>query len=213
MKNDLVNMQRLCAAADCVGPPSPFQAITEPANNIITCSYKKAKAACSKEIKSKKTSDVPCFSKTAFESEEEALKYCWKNPPNPDNIDIKHVGIDSKLNVITTADMQKTPFIFQELDCEWSWLKAYDSTRVSKKKNPFTMCNISQQGVKMTIHRRGVVRRVYEMPDQRYIRVYHHSCEFLKDRYPSRDMCRNCKNKGWNARCIGGEDFVSIMNK
>lgn len=212
--NELLNMQRLCAAADRVGPPSPFQALDSKLSQSTKCSYKKKAKVICKEAN--ETSNVPCFLKTAFENEEEALKYCWKNPPNPDDIDIKHIGIDSQRNVITTADMQKRPFIFEELDTiEWSWLKAYDSTLLStkKKKNPYTMCNIAQKGVKLTIHRRGVVRRVYEMPDHRYIKVYHHSCEYLKAAYPSRGLCRNCMNKGWNAKCIGGEDFISIQNK
>ena len=212
VKNDFLNMERLCAAADRVGPPSPFQPIATGSSVTTVCtSYTSKKQKC----KYDKTCDVTCFSKKAFENEADALKYCWKNPPNPDGIHIKHIGIDSECNVITTADIQNTPFIFEELDTiKWSWLKAYDSTRLSsKKKNPFTMCNISQKGVKLTIHRRGVVRRVYEMPDHRYIKVYHHSCEYLKDRYPSRRMCRSCMNKGWNAKCVGGEDFISIQNK
>tara|TARA_Y100000748_G_scaffold303144_1_gene307416 strand:+ start:199 stop:831 length:633 start_codon:yes stop_codon:yes gene_type:complete len=210
-------MLRLCAAANTIEPPSH---VNHTKFTTIQSTIQKRQIQKRKSKSKNNQTDVTLYSETPFDTAQEALKYCWKNPPNPDGIDIKHIGIDSKGNVITTADMNKVPFVFENLPdtIEWMWLKAFDPTLLSspsskKSNNPYTMCNIAQKEVQMSIHKRGVVRRVYTMPDHRYLKLSHHSCEYLKATYPGRKMCKNCINKGWNAKCTGGEDFIFLQDR
>jgi len=208
--NPDINMLCLCAAANKVGPPSP--SLFDPSSPQRT---KRTKLTHRDDEQDQE--DVIRYSTTTFDSTDKALLFCWKNPPNPLNHDIKHIGIDTKGEVITTANMEKIPFIFDKLSTvEWAWLKAFDPSLLShptKKKNPYTMCNIAQKGVKVSIHRRGICRRMYTMPDHRFIRICHHSCEYLRSTNPSRAVCKNCSNKNWNAKCTGGEDFIQLFNK
>jgi hypothetical protein len=204
-----VNMLCLCAAANKVGPP------TSPSLFDLSSPQRTKRTKLTHD--DEQDQEVR-YSTTTFDSTDKALQFCWKNPPNPLNHDIKHIGIDTKGEVITTANMEKVPFIFDKLSdtIEWAWLKAFDPSLLShptKKKNPFTMCNIAQKGVKLSIHRRGVCRRMYTMPDHRFIRICHHSCEYLRSTNPSRAVCNNCSNKNWNAKCTGGEDFIQLFNK
>tara|TARA_B100000214_G_scaffold375053_1_gene359825 strand:- start:250 stop:1038 length:789 start_codon:yes stop_codon:yes gene_type:complete len=158
------------------------------------------------------------YTVTTFDKEIDAMNLCYETLPFGDK---KHIGVAlndyNNYSVYTTAKTSETPFKMENIpdDVKWIWIKAYDKGLVAKREQcgrrvkPYTLVRVLQDGVQRTIHKRGIYRQVYRLPDGKLLKLIHHSCDLLNavTHSEKRIHCRNCEHPSWNAKCSAGEDF------
>ena len=157
------------------------------------------------------------YTVTTFTKEIDAMNLCYQNLPSGDK---KHIGVALEANhsysVYTTAKTSEIPFKMENIpdDVKWVWIKAYDRGLVAnraqsgRRVNPYTLVRVLQDGVQRTTHKRGIYRQIYRLPDNKLLKLVHHSCDLLNNAdCGKRIHCRNCLHPSWNAKCSAGEDF------
>lgn len=157
------------------------------------------------------------YTVTTFNKEIDAMNLCYQNLPSGDR---KHIGVALEANqsysVYTTAKTGEIPFKMENIpdDVKWVWIKAYDRGIVAnraqsgRRVNPYTLVKVLQDGVQRTTHKRGIYRQIYRLPDNKLLKLVHHSCDLMNNvSCGKRINCRNCLHPSWNAKCSAGEDF------
>lgn len=157
------------------------------------------------------------YTVTTFTKEIDAMNLCYQNLPSGDK---KHIGValedNNSYSVYTTAKTSEIPFKMENIpdDVKWVWIKAYDKGIVAnqaqygRRVNPYTLVRVLQDGVQRTTHKRGIYRQIYRLPDNKLLKLVHHSCDLLNNvNCGKRIHCRNCLHPSWNAKCSAGEDF------
>ena len=150
---------------------------------------------------------------STFANQCEAMKFCLRIPTD----DSCRIGVRKRTRETTGSpvfDVYSTlpRKNFRKEDFpDLHLVKAYAPSIVSKyaSKNPFLLVDLETPGIEHVVHPKGTIRESYKLPDQKKLRLYHHTCTYLSDPTP----CINCQHPEYHARCLAGEEFYAIMDK
>ena len=153
------------------------------------------------------------FKIRTFETQREASKFCLRNSFDGScNIGIRKRKTDGDIilyDVYSTLPSKR--FCAAEFPRDFFLIKAYAPSVVSQHgiyKNPFVLVNMETPGIEHIVHKKGIVRETFKLPDKKNLRLSHHTCTYLQH-----EKCEHCLHPEWNARCLAGEDFYVIYNE
>ncbi len=150
---------------------------------------------------------------STFANQCEAMKFCLRIPTD----DSCRIGVRKRKRETTGSTLfdvystlPHTNFRKEDFP-DLHIVKAYAPSIVSKyaSKNPFLLVDLETPGIEHVVHPKGTIRESYKLPDQKKLRLYHHTCTYLNDPTP----CINCQHPEYHARCLAGEEFYAILDK
>jgi len=157
---------------------------------------------------------------TAFTNEKDALLMCVRQKDANGNV-LKHqknVGIfeqNGKFIVQTTGDLRARPFLMSQFDhISFTWLKALDREH-RYSHNQHTMIKLSAC-TKLEVKPRSAIKKAYKLPNNKLLKLMHHSCACLT--LPNDRSCDNCKKNNKLSpdkivfKCKRGEDLWHVCD-
>ena len=154
------------------------------------------------------------YNVNTFSDEREAMRFCLRTPTdNTCRIGVRKRKAkdadDTIFDVYSTLPNKN--FRKDDFPEYFDLIKAYAPCIVARhaSKNPYLLVDMGTPGIEHTLHKKGTIRETYKLPDQKKLRLYHHTCKYLDQNPP----CINCQHPEYHARCIAGEEFYAIMQK